>query len=118
MSQQSQRFHVGHRNMLGISQKLIPKVMQCNIWINFRKSAIAVNLQNYCIKTKFKSSLYPKSVTSGGTNLRGLVTRQQSSEETSQRCEDINVTVFDLTDTEFEPKTSRTDSNVLNNRAH
>ena len=54
----------------------------------------------------------PKRVTWGGMHLRYLVPGQHSSEKTSQRWRTVGDTVSDLTDLEFEPHTSRTNSSV------
>ena len=52
-------------------------------------------------------------VTSDGVYLRGFGPGQHSSEETSQRWRGIGDTVSDFIDPGIEPKTSRTDSDVL-----
>ena len=50
---------------------------------------------------------------SGGVHFRGLAPGQHSSEKMSQRWRVVSDTESNLTGPEIEPKTSRTDSNVL-----
>ena len=68
-----------------------------------------------------KSNLYTRGITpkrvavaSGRVHLYGLAPGQHSSEKTSQRWRAVGDTVSGLTDSEFEPLTSRTNSNVFN----
>ena len=69
----------------------------------------------YTVK-KSKSNLHdtggitPKRVVSGRALLRGLAPGQHSSEETSQRWRGVGGAMSDLTGSENEPLTSRTDS--------
>ena len=50
---------------------------------------------------------------SGGARFRGLAPGQHSSEKTSQQWRAADDTVFYFTNLEFEPKTFRTNSDVL-----
>ena len=61
----------------------------------------------------YTRDITPKHVTSGGSHLRGLASRQHSSEETSQRWRVIGNTVTDLSGPGIEPQTSFADSGVF-----
>ena len=66
----------------------------------------------------YTRGITPKRVTSGGAHFRCLASGQHSSEVTSQRWRAVGDPVYDLTDSGFEPQTSRMDSNVSKNCAN
>ena len=55
----------------------------------------------------------PKHATNGRIHFRGLAPGQHNSKETWQRYRAVGDTVFDLTGPGIEPKTSSTDSDIL-----